>query len=248
MNIEELDKYAFARGLNLGQAEKDYYQNIVLFTLYNKVSKELVFKGGTALAKCYGLNRFSEDVDFTVTSEADFMGIASNGLNNFNVDYTIKKMLESPKSRKYKLKIKGPLYKGQEKTLCSITLDFSLREKVILEPNITTIAHHMDVVPAFDVYAMKEEEILAEKIRAIMTRSSARDLYDIVFLLRKGTRFEKNVVNEKLKLVNIEFGKKELMKKCGELNLIWQSELKSLVKNVPNFNEYVKEVEKLVVA
>ena len=31
---EELREYARLRGLNLGQAEKDYFQNIILFILY----------------------------------------------------------------------------------------------------------------------------------------------------------------------------------------------------------------------
>ncbi len=45
MNIAQLQAYANQRGLNLGQAEKDYYQNLLLFALYQHVGKELVFKG-----------------------------------------------------------------------------------------------------------------------------------------------------------------------------------------------------------
>src|SRR5574343_173248 len=63
----ELQKYANLKSLNLGQAEKDYYQNIVLFCVYRIYANEIVFKGGTALSKCYGLDRFSEDLDFTST-------------------------------------------------------------------------------------------------------------------------------------------------------------------------------------
>ncbi len=62
---KELQEYAQIKKLNLGQAEKEYFQNIVLFILYEQFGKELVFKGGTALSKAYGLERFSEDLDFT---------------------------------------------------------------------------------------------------------------------------------------------------------------------------------------
>lgn len=48
----------------MGQAEKDYFQEIILFILYREFGRELVFKGGTALTKCYGFDRFSEDLDF----------------------------------------------------------------------------------------------------------------------------------------------------------------------------------------
>ncbi len=48
--------------------EKDYWVTFVLHTLYNNpLGKETVFKGGTALSKCFGLiDRFSEDIDLVV--------------------------------------------------------------------------------------------------------------------------------------------------------------------------------------
>jgi len=62
----ELKEYAKLKRLNLGQSEKEYFQNIVLFIIYERVGREMVFKGGTAMNRCYNLNRFSEDLDFTV--------------------------------------------------------------------------------------------------------------------------------------------------------------------------------------
>jgi predicted nucleotidyltransferase component of viral defense system len=53
--------------------EKDFWVSIVLDVLYNGLSKDsprILFKGGTSLSKAYGLiERFSEDVDFTIFSE-----------------------------------------------------------------------------------------------------------------------------------------------------------------------------------
>lgn len=45
--------------------EKDYWVTFVLYHLYkSELGKEIVFKGGTALSKCYGIiERFSEDID-----------------------------------------------------------------------------------------------------------------------------------------------------------------------------------------
>ena len=45
--------------------EKDYWVTFVLFHLYkSEIGKEIVFKGGTALSKCYNIiERFSEDID-----------------------------------------------------------------------------------------------------------------------------------------------------------------------------------------
>lgn len=48
--------------------EKDYWVTYALYTLFNsEVGEEAVFKGGTALSKCYGMiERFSEDIDLVV--------------------------------------------------------------------------------------------------------------------------------------------------------------------------------------
>jgi predicted nucleotidyltransferase component of viral defense system len=44
--------------------EKDYWVTYALFTIFNnEIGKDTVFKGGTALSKCYNMiERFSEDI------------------------------------------------------------------------------------------------------------------------------------------------------------------------------------------
>lgn len=48
--------------------EKDYWVTYALFTIFNdSIGKETVFKGGTALSKCYHIiERFSEDIDLVI--------------------------------------------------------------------------------------------------------------------------------------------------------------------------------------
>jgi hypothetical protein len=48
--------------------EKDYWGTYALFTIFNnEIGKDTVFKGGTALSKCYKMiERFSEDIDLVV--------------------------------------------------------------------------------------------------------------------------------------------------------------------------------------
>ena len=48
------------------------------------------------------------------------------------------------------------------------------------------------------VHHLSQEEILAEKVRAIMTRRKGRDLYDLWYLLSKGTLVESDLVRKKL--------------------------------------------------
>lgn len=48
--------------------EKDYWVTYALFTIFNSaIGEDTVFKGGTALSKCYNvIERFSEDIDLVV--------------------------------------------------------------------------------------------------------------------------------------------------------------------------------------
>lgn len=63
-------------GIPTNVIEKDYYVTITLKALSKKLD-DMVFKGGTSLTKCYQLlNRFSEDIDLSYTSESGTPGEA----------------------------------------------------------------------------------------------------------------------------------------------------------------------------
>ena len=55
-------------GIRSVYVEKDYWVTYVLEKIFsNTIGEETIFKGGTALSKCYQLiNRFSEDIDLVV--------------------------------------------------------------------------------------------------------------------------------------------------------------------------------------
>jgi hypothetical protein len=61
--------------------EKDYWVTFALYTIFNnEIGKDTVFKGGTALSKCYSLiERFSEDIDLVVLRHK---GESNNQLSN----------------------------------------------------------------------------------------------------------------------------------------------------------------------
>jgi hypothetical protein len=66
--------------------EKDYWVTLALHAIFNnKIGKETVFKGGTALSKCNQLiDRFSEDIDLVV--------LRKNGETNSQLKTKIKKI------------------------------------------------------------------------------------------------------------------------------------------------------------
>ncbi|MBI5061653.1 MAG: nucleotidyl transferase AbiEii/AbiGii toxin family protein [Candidatus Aenigmarchaeota archaeon] len=97
ISIEELKGMAKLRNLSIGNAEKDYLITLMLFIISGKTKGELVFKGGTCLSKFYGLNRFSENIDFTAVSPIDVEKITGNivsGMEGFGVKCQLKEKRE----------------------------------------------------------------------------------------------------------------------------------------------------------
>ncbi len=235
---EELQKYARLSGLNLGRAEKDYFQAILLFVLYQEYGNTLVFKGGTALKKCYGLGRFSEDLDFTCLDKITTIKKIEAGLKRFNLEFETEET-GYENGLKITFRIKVPLYTGIRYSRCKLIVDLSFRENVLLKPQIKTIGRFLEEIPSFDVFVMQEREILAEKVRVIMSRTTARDIYDMQFLLDGGTEFDVDLVKKKLDYYEMEW---DFKKFAGMLDLkepIWESELRPLIAgdNVPKFKE-----------
>ncbi|MFH1695480.1 MAG: nucleotidyl transferase AbiEii/AbiGii toxin family protein [Candidatus Micrarchaeota archaeon] len=232
---EELLKYAQNKKYNLGQAEKDYFQEIILFILYQEYGQELVFKGGTALTKCYGFDRFSEDLDFSAKKEYAFEKTISNGLKRFFIEFEVEGK-KHKESIDLSYRIKGPLFNGNRNSLCRIEVDISLRDVPVLKASIKKIGLQIEEIPLFQVVVMSEQEILAEKIRAILTRNKARDLYDVYYLLKKGTKVNKDLINKKIEDKH-KFSITKLKKSILEKKIIYDTELKPLLKQFPSFKE-----------
>jgi len=239
----DLLPYKDATGFNLGQIEKDYVQHLFLMNLYRRISNELIFKGGTALQKTYGLNRFSEDLDFTLLKKIELATIIDKvltGMNLLGCEATKKKLKEDELSITFQVKAKGPLYEGSDKSLTYINTEVSKREEVLLPPVMNSVVPIYKDLPPYLLPIMNPSEIMAEKIRAILTRERARDLYDLYFLIKKGVKTSVALINNKLSYYNKEFDERELFKVVKRKEKPWKSELKQLVTIIPEFNEVEK--------
>ena len=65
INLDELGRLSAETGFSSKLLEKDYHLTKILQRISEKKIKDLVFKGGTCLNKCYlGFYRLSEDLDF----------------------------------------------------------------------------------------------------------------------------------------------------------------------------------------
>jgi hypothetical protein len=126
---DELAEVAGLKRLTLKNAERDYLQGLFLFSLYAEVGRELAFKGGTCLYKLHGLNRFSEDLDFTLVRPVDLdevMGKTVRQLRFFGVYAEVAETKKYPREANFRLLFRGPLFTGNRGSLCFIPVNVSL--------------------------------------------------------------------------------------------------------------------------
>lgn len=241
---EDLQDLTRLSGFKLWQTEKDYLQHIFLFFLSQETKRELAFKGGTALQKVYGLNRFSIDLDFT-SNEKDETNIEniSKDMSDFGYETRISKVERFKELGKtIVLKVKGPLYDGTERTLTTLRVEISLRGDLVLEPETKEVVPIYPDLKPYLILVMRLEEILAEKVRALFWRASTKDTYDIWFLLRKNVPVELNLINKKLAYYKMEFSIKDLKGRLDDTRKAWENELKQVVTFVPDFDRTRNEI------
>lgn len=189
---------------------REYLQLLFLKYFYEQRETEKVFfKGGTAIHFIYGSFRFSEDLDFTSILPADslrgrlkkvisLMNEEAPGLKLANVgvkDFSLIEVI------KFDYGFRQPL---------TIRLDFSLRERPMTKEN-SPIETVFPIAGYPMVMHLGKEELLAEKIRALMTRQKGRDLFDLWFLLSKGIKINHNYVKDKLNWYKMEYDLSKLL-------------------------------------
>ena len=216
------------------QLEKDYLQYIVLLEVFKRSKEGLVFKGGTALQKCYGLDRFSEDLDFTADS-VDEIKRVEEGLHGLKQLYNSSfKRTENEQSASFNLKIEGPLFEKQQ-SMQTITIEINKREKILRKPLLVRLIPKYRDLEAQLVIVMDKDEILAEKTRALLTRRRPRDLYDAYFLLNKGAKIDFALINKKLEYYSTKFDPATLTARITDLKAEWNKELGILMEHPPDF-------------
>ena len=209
-----------------------------MLSIAKNTKDELIFKGGTCLFKFYKLNRFSEDIDFTLTKDLDidllFQKIISD-LALFNITTKVKNKKKVFNSFLTIMQMNGPLYNGKPFSLASVRIDINTKSSIDLNPfNLRLDSIYPDI-PAFSLRVMQEKEILAEKVRAILSRTKARDVYDLWFLLTKGVEFDKTLIEKKLSYYNQKWNKAEFKKRLSSNEKIWGIELSPLINTIPEF-------------
>lgn len=85
---------------------------------------------------------------------------------------------------------------------------------------------------------MKEEEILAEKIRALVMRAEPRDMFDVWSMFNRGVSADKKLVKEKLAQKGYKFGRR--VKFCNKAE--YENILANLLPALPPYEQVVTDL------
>ncbi|MDO8553865.1 MAG: nucleotidyl transferase AbiEii/AbiGii toxin family protein [Candidatus Micrarchaeota archaeon] len=243
MNINDLRRKSAKEGIPQAMLEKDYVLSVVLNEISkSKIKNSLVFKGGTAIKKVYFAEaRFSEDLDFTVINIdketiVKELNIIFENKDIGGVKFEGVKGEKTTAGLRASLKFIFLLNQPQR-----ILFDFSFRNNLVLEPVEKEVVDSY-LIGKTSVKVLSLEELFAEKIHAAISRTVARDLYDIWFLMRKEVKLDTMLIGKKFSYYDEKFELKMIVVKIDDFRLKWNQDLRQLLKVVPDFDDIKKEI------
>lgn len=191
---------------------REYLQLIFLQEAYtDSRANQLCFKGGTAMHLLLNSPRFSEDLDFsTDLTRKEITSLVKRiekRLSQQLENTKITLLYAGRKSTRYKIKTTSPFFKYP----LNIRLDFA--EEKIFNREKSPLVTEFPLMLFPLVVHLTGAEILAEKIRALLTRAKGRDFFDLWFLLAKKTAFNTKFVQEKLKAIGMTYSWEKLQEK-----------------------------------
>jgi predicted nucleotidyltransferase component of viral defense system len=241
--------------------ERDYCLAWFLIGLSRSSLREhLVFKGGTALKRCYfGDYRFSEDLDFTLASEIPLESILVGlrevyaqvrSASGIPFRYSRDDRKKHQNSHTFYLTYEGPLPAASPK---EVKVDITITERFVLpiEDRVVLRGYdeYSDLTDESKIRVYCLDEIGVEKIVALTdrARNEPRDLYDVWYLTSKEHVDLAMLISEidsKLEFrgrdrdtMGEEFERKE-----ARYKKLWTPRLGSQMAELPPFDDVVPSV------
>ncbi len=179
---------------------REYVQHLFLSYFYQQPEASGVFfKGGTALRIAFNSPRFSEDLDFSATlyTIAPLEKAIENTLGAIEREGIKTDISESKSTTGGYLAIISFALKDKK---VSIRLEVSLRQG---DKNGEMLSIASDFIPAYTIIILQREQLVGEKIQALLTRKKPRDFYDLYFLIRANllAQKEKKVLKQTLRVL-----------------------------------------------
>lgn len=270
-----------ALGIPWEVIERDYLLSWVLagISKVEPLRDRLVFKGGTALKKCwFGDYRFSEDLDFSGVGSAprgqamedamkESCRVAAQLLDEFApVEITCVRYTEKDPhpggQEAFSIRARFPWHREPH---TRVMVEVSVDERVIRPAPLRTIIHGYGEPFDAKVLTYSLEEIMAEKLRAILqhvemleergwSRSRARDYYDLWRIFKTyGDQLSLTgfvpFLREKCAVRNVSFrGSDDFFppKMLAYVEKTWEQWLAPLVPDLPSYAAVIGELRPTV--
>ncbi len=207
INRAEIEAKAREFEIHVSNVERDYVFGWLLFGLFTVSDlKDRVFlKGGNALRKGYLQNtRFSADLDFGTpgniapdTLMAEFQKIClfvetNAGVKFHSEQHQIKEKFSAADAPLTDLKVYEirlyfcDFYGNADHIRIRISIDFTRYDKVLLPIQTPTLIHPYSdsTTVQCPIRCMKMEEIIATKLKCLLQRQHAPDLFDYVHAVK----------------------------------------------------------------
>jgi len=241
------------------QIEKDYVLSWILngIAQHDNLSKVIVFKGGTVLKKFYfKYYRYSEDLDFTLLND----GITNDQIFDWfresfefireeaNIPLEIIDNNEHEDGGiNFYISYIGSL--GGQRSNKKVKVDISRSEKLEFKPLKKEAFKVYSDIDEYQLLCYTPEEVLIEKMRSVIQRMQARDLYDIWYLLEEHGLDVDFYLNEfKNKCVSKGLDPSSFLTKLSEripqYRGRWQVSMKDQIKELPGFEKVEREIQR----
>ena len=136
---------------------------------FNRKGLPMVLKGGTALKLCYGLDRFSENLDFDCAK-------------SLNLDSSIQAAFAQLGKTKQHLRNPKISVTKDTQTVKRYRITYADDINLKLETSLRGTPNDDDLIQLNGILTYKIEKLIQQKLRALNGRTAARDLHDVIYL------------------------------------------------------------------
>ena len=215
-----LQAYSVENLYDRKNAMKEILQEIVLCGLSRAgFFKKAAFYGGTALRIFYGLDRFSEDLDFSLETKnpafdlSEYFPILEKEVRSFGLNMTVSEKVKANDSHIRSTFLKGNtkehllLFYGNEQIAGSVVKTEAVKIKFEVDvdpPKYAAFEHKYRLLPSpYEIKLYDMPSLFAGKIHAVLARAwrnriKGRDLYDYVFYLSRDAAVNLAHLHERL--------------------------------------------------
>ena len=215
---EWLDSYQPTTRNETEQALRELMQSVALAGLHRgKFFEQAAFYGGTALRIFHGLDRFSEDLDFTLMTEqsdfdlAPYMDAVQHEFDSLGLTVAVQIKAKSKRSKVDSAFLKSDTLLGEillqrdiQHSLTGSLPSIKIKIEVDKEPPTDLLTEQMLLLRPYSLYirCLTKPHLFAGKVHALLfrdwgSRVKGRDWYDLEWFVQRNVKLQTQQVGHR---------------------------------------------------